>query len=140
MANLRVLIAFFCGLAVFYVASAVISTAWQSYSQTSVWSSVSQAERIIFRTGAVLIASLAFALAVHISGVTIPSAAAMSLGLATGPVALIVVLLLGGALSWASPAIPSALLVRSLALLCHAVAGGSVGFLACAALGPLRST
>ena len=59
-----------------YVAYAVISTAWQSYSQTSVWSSVSQAERIIYRTAAVLIASFAFALAVHISGVIITWASA----------------------------------------------------------------
>ncbi len=137
MVNLRILVAFFCGLAVFYVASTVASTAWQSFSQTSTWSSVGQAERIFYRVRAVLIAAVAFTLVVHSAGATVSSNMAALLGLVSGPVALLVVMLLGLILSSIGPAIPPASLVRSLAFLCHAAAGGLVGLVACSVL--LRS-
>lgn len=137
MANLRILVAFFCGLAAFYLASTVASTAWQSFSQTSTWSSVGQVERLFYSVAAVLIASVAFTLVVHSAGATVSSNLAALLGLVSGPVALLVVLLLGLVLSSAGPAIPPVSLVRSLAFLCHAAAGGLVGLVACSAL--LRS-
>lgn len=138
MTNLRIFVAYLGGLALFYVASAVITSVWQSHTQTYVWSSVGQSERLLYRTVAALVASAAFAVVTYFSGVAVPTKVAAFLGLVTGPAAFFIVLLLGIILASAGPAIPSPSLVRWLALLCHALAGGAVGLLAHSGLARLR--